>query len=428
MTLRKQEYPLVNALWHFFFCCLVISARSQTDTLGHGQQLKDGEHLISAGRVFTLGFFTPGEKESVDYSNSEGSFTQGDGAGYFNPVTTRNRFIGIWYTYDSGKKPVWVANRGKPISGTSGKLEIDKNGDLKISQHGSSLIILKSNQESARILGILTDSGNFVLREVNSDGLAGGKVMWQSFDYPTDILIPGMRLGFNFRTGKNWSLTSWVNDEVPAQGAFTLGADPNGTSQLILWRRGEIHWRSGIWHNRRFANLQDYLYQFECVSNKDERYFIFSAVNNWYVTFPMYQVNWDGEISTSDPSPESSRTGLRMNTHTLINCRNKYSEGTYIGCVEHKLPECRGREWFERSRGYVKSEGFKLDDRKNILGVNDCEAECLNNCSCVAYAFIYPNGTGCELWSNMTQLLEDGRTGYRELYFQREGKLEGMIC
>lgn len=425
MALRKQDYPLVNALWHFAFYCFVLSARSETDTLGHGQQLKDGEHLISAGRVFTLGFFTPGEKETVDYSNSERSFAQEDGAGYFNPVTPRNRFIGIWYTYDSSKKPVWVANRGKPISGTSGKLEIDKNGDLKISQHSSSLIILKSNQESARILGILTDSGNFVLREVNSDGLAGGKVMWQSFDYPTDILIPGMRLGFNFRTGKNWSLTSWVNDEVPAQGAFTLGADPNGTSQLILWRRGEIHWRSGIWHTGRFANLLDYLYQFECVSNKDERYFIFSAVNNWYVPFPMYQLNWDGEISTSDPSSESSRKGLRMNTHTLINCRNKYSEGTYIGCVEHKLPECRRRQWFDRSRGYVKSEGFKLDERKNILGVNDCEAECLNNCSCVAYAFIYPNGTGCELWSNLTQLLEDGRAGYRELYFQREGRLEG---
>ena len=285
MVLRKQNSPLENALWHLSFCCFVISARSQTDTLGHGKQLKDGEHLISAGRVFTLGFFTPGEKETVDDSNYEGSFTQGDGAGYFNPVTTRNRFIGIWYTYDSRKKPVWVANRNKPISGTSGKLEIDKNGNLKISQHGSSPIILKSNQGSARILGILTDSGNFVLREVNSDGLAGDKVMWQSFDYPTDILLPGMRLGFDFRTTKNWSLTSWVNDGVPAQGAFTLGADPNGTAQLILWRRGEIHWRSGIWNAKRFANLQDYLYQFDYISNEDERYFIFSAVNNWYVTF-----------------------------------------------------------------------------------------------------------------------------------------------
>lgn len=63
---------------------------------------------------------------------------------------------------------------------------------------------------SATLLG----SGNFVLRETNSIGSAG-KLLWQSFDYPTDTLLPGMKLGVNHRTARNWMLTSWFSDTMP---------------------------------------------------------------------------------------------------------------------------------------------------------------------------------------------------------------------
>ncbi|XP_074291791.1 G-type lectin S-receptor-like serine/threonine-protein kinase CES101 isoform X2 [Silene latifolia] len=273
------------------------------------------------------------------------------------------------------------------------------------------------------VAATLTDAGNFVLREVLSDGLAVSKILWQSFDYPTDTLLPGMRLGFDNKTGKHWSLTSWVSSKVPAFGPYTLGLDRNGTNQLILWRRGEIQWKSGSLNDGKFLNLEDYLYSFEFVSNENESYYLLSAMNTWYVNFPMYQINQLGSINSvniaqPDSYQESQRDGDSPSLSKVVNCKKSR---TAPGCVEHKLPECRNKGWFDSTKGYVKSDGFRYEKSRgrDMLGLDDCEAMCLKNCSCVAYASIYPNGTGCELWSNTTQLVEDGYNGYRDFYLQR---------
>uniref|UniRef100_A0A803L2C1 Uncharacterized protein n=1 Tax=Chenopodium quinoa TaxID=63459 RepID=A0A803L2C1_CHEQI len=313
------------------------------------------------------------------------------------------------------KRPVWIANRNNPISRNYGALAINSNGDFKILDRGLTHILLKANQGASRRVAVLTDTGNFVLQELNSDGSVRDKKLWQSFDYPTDTLLIGMKLGYNFKTGKNWSLTSWVSDEFPAAGPFTLGIDPSGTSQLILWIREDIQWRSGIWSNGKFPNLKDYLFKFDYVSNDEEKYFTLSAENAWDIDFSMYHIYREGAIlhydtSTSDRLEYSQYSRSRSNTHnsltTVVDCREARNYKSYPGCVKQQLPECRNESWFESSRGYVLSEGTMYEKRNQILGVADCEVRCLSNCSCVAYAFIYPNRTGCELWTNITQRKE----------------------
>uniref|UniRef100_A0A803MUV4 non-specific serine/threonine protein kinase n=1 Tax=Chenopodium quinoa TaxID=63459 RepID=A0A803MUV4_CHEQI len=293
-------------------------------------------------------------------------------------------------------------------------------------------MLLKANQGASRRVAVLTDTGNFVLQELNSDGSVRDKKLWQSFDYPTDTLLLGMKLGYNFKTGKNWALTSWVSDKFPAAGPFTLGIDPNGTSQLILWIRKDIQWRSGIWNNGKFPNLKDYLFRFDYVSNDEEKYFTLSAAENaWDIDFPMYHIDKEGAIlhydtSTSDRLEYSQYSRSGSNIHnsltTVVDCRKAKSYEFYPGCVKQQLPECRNKSWFDSTQGYVLSEGTKYEKRNQIFGVADCEVRCLSNCSCVAYAFIYPNRTGCELWTNNTQLLENGQaySSRREFYIQRK--------
>lgn len=403
MALKKQ-----TTFWYFCFCCYILSSYSETDTLKQGYQLKNGEYLVSAGKVFTLGIFNPLEDRKI---------------GYFYPENAQVCYIGIWYTYDISKRPVWIANRNKPISKTSGALKIDSNGDFKILDKSFMHMILKSNG-AARRVAVLTDTGNLELRELNPDGSVGDKKLWQSFDYPTDTLLLGMRLGFNFKTGHKWSLTSWVSDKLPALGPFTLGIDPNSTKQLIMWIRGEIHWRSGVWHNGEFPNLKDYLYKFDYVSNSNEIYFTLSTENAWDIDFPMYKIDGKGAIlhfdnPTSDRSQYSRSDGSEYSLTSLVECRhNDY----HLGCVKQKLPECRKESWFDSSRGTALSEGFRYEKKNHILGVADCGDNCLRNCYCVAYASIYPNGTGCEIWTNITQLQEDGYASHshRVLYIQRQ--------
>ncbi|KAJ0752658.1 putative non-specific serine/threonine protein kinase [Helianthus annuus] len=46
-----------------------------------------------------------------------------------------------------------------------------------------------------------------------------------------------MKLGINLKTGHRWSLTSWRNDELPAEGLFTLVGDLNRTGPIAILRQ-----------------------------------------------------------------------------------------------------------------------------------------------------------------------------------------------
>lgn len=142
------------------------------------------------------------------------------------------------------------ATSDKSVFDSSGSLSIDINGVLKITRTSASPIMVNQKPVghlslAGNVSATLLDSGNFVIREVRP-GRVSGRVLWQSFDHPTNVLLPGMKIGFNLKTKKEVAFTSWISDQVPASGAFRLGLDPSGANQLLVWRHGEIYWSSGI--------------------------------------------------------------------------------------------------------------------------------------------------------------------------------------
>ncbi|KAG5516631.1 hypothetical protein RHGRI_037383 [Rhododendron griersonianum] len=174
---------LILLQYQFQFC-------TPTDTINTTQSLKDGGLLISSNQTFTLGFFTPGK--------------------------STNRYLGIWYNKISEQTVVWVANRGDPINDTSGSLSFDVTGNLVVTGSDRSNPVWSTNvsdptlakNSSARLL----DSGNLVVLDSN------GVDVWQSFDYPTNTLLPNMRFGVNRKTGLDWFLTSWKSGDDPGPG------------------------------------------------------------------------------------------------------------------------------------------------------------------------------------------------------------------
>uniref|UniRef100_A0A7N2LKL6 Bulb-type lectin domain-containing protein n=1 Tax=Quercus lobata TaxID=97700 RepID=A0A7N2LKL6_QUELO len=143
------------------------------------------------------------------------------------------------------------------------------------------------------------------------------RVLWQSFDYPSDILLPQMKLGVSHKTGKTWLLTSW--------------------------RRGEVYWSSGaLMGGKGFKNISPNvtsMYDFVIVSNKDEEYFYFSKrnqilVSEWLLS-PMGQLkDLKGEdIARAD------------------NCDGYNTNG---GCQTWKQPMCRRQgDRFDIRPGYL---------------------------------------------------------------------------
>ena len=346
------------------FCFLLfLRPYSSTDTLEQGQEIKDGAELVSAGGHFRLGFLN---------------------------VTSNNYYLGIWNNDDGARleNSVWIANRDTPIFNNSGSLTIDGNGSLKISHNGGLPIVLYSGQEATNISAVLLDSGNFVVHELSSEGLVK-RELWQSFDYPTDTVLPGMKLGVNRKTGHTLSLTSWRSNVLPDTRSFTFGLHPNHTNQLVILWRGNIYWNSGPWNNRNFnvsALEPSYSFRkFGYVSNENETYFNISAKYG-ATRFPQIRIGSRGELTIEG-------------NELAIDCYNDYK--TEKGCVAQEIPECRRSEYL--SQYYFDStltkDGFKFNEGENLTLV-DCEAKCFNNCSCVAYAStnLYFQ-TGCQIWS-----------------------------
>ncbi|KAF8393356.1 hypothetical protein HHK36_021599 [Tetracentron sinense] len=366
-VVRKEESGEIEMNWRAEHR---LCHSREPDSLTQGDQLMDYQHLVSAGGIFKLGFFSPGN--------------------------SKQRYIGIWYSNDSNENIVWVANRDNPISDTYGVLTIDGDGKLKIVHGNETLVVLNSDQTTTNATATLEDTGNFVMREVNSK-----RVLWQSFDYPTNTLLPGMKLGVNLKTGHRWSLVSWLSSEEPATGAFTLGGDPNGTTQLFMWQRGDLYWTSGAWRNGTFEffefvswNAVHPKYQMEYISDGDEKYFTYSVKDgskSMWVMEPLGQI-----------ADKQGRTTSSIGTSNFC---DGYSFDQ--GCLGPKLPECRNssKDVFELKYGSINGDPYKIDGNSS-LGLSDCKVECTSNCSCVAYTSHYTNDTGCVFWSSGSSIEE----------------------
>ena len=109
-------------------------------------------------------------------------------------------------------------------------------------------------------------------------------ILWQSFDYPSHAFLPGMKIGYDKRAGKTWSLTSWKSTEDPSPGVFSLEHDLNGTSQIFILQGSTRYWTSGTWNGQIFSLVPemrvDYIFNYSYFINKDESYFNYSLYNS----------------------------------------------------------------------------------------------------------------------------------------------------
>ena len=159
---------------------------------------------------------------------------------------------------------VWVANRNDPIIDSSGILSINHYGNLVLHDIWSTNVSVQGTTSS---LAQLQDSGNLVLVQGNNE-----KVIWQSFDHPTDTLLPGMRLGLNQITGLDRFLTSWKSQDDPGTGDYFYKMNPTGSPQVGLYKGLTLYWRSGPWpwHASSSAPTASSGFKYYSVNDEDE--------------------------------------------------------------------------------------------------------------------------------------------------------------
>ncbi|KAH7660837.1 Non-specific serine/threonine protein kinase protein [Dioscorea alata] len=385
------------------FLSVIFRYSIAANTLNPNQPLHDGQTLVSAKETFALGFFSPGG--------------------------SKNRYVGIWYNKlrPAGQTTiVWVANRRSPLLGTKGSLELNGNGSLTI----NSMIFLPMPSVTLdNPVAQLLDDGNFVIREANNS-----EFTWQSFDYPTDTLLSGMKLGWDLRTGLNSNLTAWRSYNDPSPGSYIVSMDLEGIPQLILWSGSAKMWRSGPWNGTTFSNVgenrpDDLRSHF--VSNKDEVYLTLStkALTRLVVdkSGMVRQFMWMESVSMWNnffyyPKSECemySKCGCYgvcdINIWPTCSCLQGFKpkspqewalRDASSGCERLTALDCKNM-----TDGFMTITLAALPETSNAilytnLSLNDCGARCFKNCSCTAYATanISGAGLGCVVW--VTKLID----------------------
>ncbi|KAK1352972.1 Bulb-type lectin domain-containing protein [Heracleum sosnowskyi] len=199
------------------FLCSFIVKTSAGDILYSNYTLKDEETIVSADGEFELGFFSPG--------------------------SSKNRYLSIRYK-KAGGIIVWVANRDAPLTDASGKLTLSSEGTLEIFNSTNSTIWSSNSPKSIKNpVAQLLNTGNLVIRTGNDPDIEN--FQWQSYDFPDNTLLPGMKVGKNLATGRDWSFSSWKSNDDPSPGNFQAELDISGYPQIFLWNDSDIYFRTG---------------------------------------------------------------------------------------------------------------------------------------------------------------------------------------
>ncbi|KAH9803140.1 Receptor-like serine/threonine-protein kinase SD1-8 [Citrus sinensis] len=405
----------MGVLSFLFVCCKLLVFLSESsfasDTITSSQSLSDGRTLVSKEGSFELGFFSPG--------------------------SSKNRYVGIWYKNMPVKTVVWVANRINPINDSSGLL-VNKS------------VVWSANlSKEVRIPVVLQllDSGNLVLRGERDGG--SETYLWQSFDYPSDTLLPGMKLGWDLKTGLERRITSWKSPDDPSPGNFTWAVERQDNPELMMWKGSRKFQRSGPWNGLKFSATSlrpNPIFNFSFVSNEDELYFTIDLIDKAvFSRIVMNQTLYLRQRFTWDKATQSWE--LYANVPRDYLCDTYALCGAYGICIISGMPVCQCLKGFkQKSRGYVdwsqgcvrdkslnysRQDGFikftamKLPDAtrswvSKSMNLNECWEKCLDDSSCMAYtnSYIRGEGSGCAMWFGELIDMRDFPDAGQDLYIR----------
>lgn len=261
----------------------------------------------------------------------------------------------------------------------------------------------------------MLEQGDLVL--LSSDG----RIVWRSFDFPTDTWLPGMNLTAEQR------LTSWKSSIDPAPGRYSLRLNPPDYGEIALFYSNDslgdvmslyTYWTTGDWNGNAFAGVPQmtipYIYRFEFVdpftpmatfgytevplerglkppltrfvldhTGQLKQFTWSQQIDGWNMFWSqpenvctVYGLCGNLGFCKGEPlSPCECLSGFRP-MDRLSWAKEDFSEGCSIEGDE----TCGGNDVFEEV-------GAVSYDRTTVVSFggsrSECESACLRNCSCI---------------------------------------------
>ncbi|GLJ05485.1 hypothetical protein SUGI_0018920 [Cryptomeria japonica] len=174
--------------------------------------------------------------------NSKWVSPNGQFAFGFYPLTPTLYVVGLWFDSVIPKTLAWTVLKDKrdiPVEKTS-SLQLTVNR-LSLSDNRKNVLWLSKYADKVAEAAML-DNGNFVLLNALFD------IIWQSFHYPMDTLLPGQRLMTNSNIFSKASTTNF------SAGRFELSMQKDGNLVLYTVERSG-HPQGAYWAFGQLLNV-----------------------------------------------------------------------------------------------------------------------------------------------------------------------------
>ena len=407
--------PCLILFW-LLLCLGLISyhscAAATGSTLAAGRALNSSERLVSTNGKFALGFFQTGS------SKSSGN------------TTLPNWYLGIWFNKIPKFIDVWVANRDMPIPEPSlnmSKLTFTADGNLVIVNHVTkseiwSTKIFSRTKSSSNITAVLSDNGNLVIQDASE----ATRVLWQSFDHPTDVVLPGGKIGHNKVTGMKYRVVSKKNLVDPASGSYCMEHDPGGSKQIVdkLCNTSTVYFSTGEWNGKYFSSVPEMsanAFAFvKFIDTREEEYWTVNTFDEAVTAFILLDSNGLTKMLIWVNALQDLET---LYTQPKGSCDVFAVCGPFTICTDNAIPLCKCLKGFsirspedwelkDRTGGCIRNTPLNCGGHKNKSGMtdkfyfiqgvslppnangiqnassaNECAQVCLGTCSCTAYTY-----------------------------------------
>ena len=386
--------------WFAFFLLFTMILSFSHGEITTESPLSIGKTLSSSNGVYELGFFS--------LNNSQ------------------NQYVGIWFKGITPRVVVWVANREKPVTDSKANLSISSNGTLLLldRNHGavwSSGGTFASNSSRAE----LSDSGNLIVIDNVS-----GRTLWESFAHLSDTMPPFSPLTCDLTTGEKRVLTSWKSYTDPSPGDFVTQITPQVPSQVLTTRGSKPYYRSGPWAKTRFTGIplmnetlaSEFSYpqdangsvSFSFVGRDSKLSRLVLTPEGHLKRFQHRGTEWDltyeGPANSCDVYGLCGPFGLCVRSvPPKCKCfkgfvpkyKEEWERGNWTeGCVRRTELLCYGNSTGKSQNVFHHVANIKPPDFYKFanLDAEECYQSCLQNCSCLAFAFI--REIGCLMWNH----------------------------
>ena len=196
-----MDSPVLFLLLSLAFSFPLSSSTMDAMSKGTSLSVEKQELLISPNGVFSAGFYPVGD----------------------NAFCFAIWFSKLWSNANSNSRTiVWMANRDQPVNGRQSKLSLLKSGDLILTDAGKFTVWATNTVSLSSVQLSLYNTGNLVLR--NREDV----VLWESFDFPTDTLLPQQSLT------RNTKLVSSRSQTNISSGFYELFYDNDNLLRLLF--------------------------------------------------------------------------------------------------------------------------------------------------------------------------------------------------